>query len=128
MATIVSFLARRDGAVVDAATAGDGIELALVASDGCEGAQIAGQQVELSPDADGTLEGSLTVQVTADMPGDFEAQVLKGGEVADSQTLHLDIAGAAQATATLEIRPATLARASAFDGSRAGKASFSSLP
>ena len=58
------FAAQRDGEPVTDAKMGDSIDLILTASDGCESAQIAGQDAPLSATSDGTQEATAVGPIT----------------------------------------------------------------
>ena len=88
-ASVVSFTALKDGQPVTAASPGDTVTLTLVCAGG-DGARIAGQDAELSPDADGNLAAS--VEVTISDAGSFDAQLLQDGQVADGATVTLEVA------------------------------------
>jgi hypothetical protein len=103
-AAVVSYTASLDGqSSVHEAKAGDQLTLVGTFSEATEAARIADQDVTLSDPENGTRSGSVQITLIMEMTGDFQFQALKGGSVADTQQLHIDIS----ATPTTEAPPTT---------------------
>ena len=100
VAQIAEFKATKDGQIVDSIKPGDQIKLTAIVSDGTDAVKIAGQDAQLEDNGDGHHKAEVDVTVASGSDGKFEAQALKGGNVGDTQTLHLDVAGGPSSTTT----------------------------
>jgi len=105
VAAVLSHAASLGGQSIQKATVGDQITLEGTFSEATEAAKIGNQDASLSDPDNGSRSASVQVTLAADMTGDFEFQALKGGAVADTQSLHLDITPASTTTAAPGAQP-----------------------
>ena len=97
--TIVSFQATVEDKLVSEGKAGDEIVLTAVVSDGTESVKIGGEDADLSDNGDGHQRASVKVTLSADSHS-FECQALKDGQVGDTTSVQVDVAGEAPTTTT----------------------------
>jgi hypothetical protein len=100
VAAIVSFTASKADQTVTAVNEGDSVQLLVVASDATESVTIAGQDAALDDTDDGQKQASVTVTIEPGSSGQFEAQALAGGSVADTQSIQLDVMAGSPTTTT----------------------------
>jgi GH24 family phage-related lysozyme (muramidase) len=100
VAAIISFTANKDSAVVSSATVGDTITLIALFSDATETAKLNGNDAELTELPNGQKQAQLDVVIEAKSDGNFTAQALKGGAVAQEFPQHVDIIAAPTASTT----------------------------
>ena len=100
VAAIISFTANKDSAVVSSATVGDTITLIAIFSDATETAKLNGNDAELTELPTGQKQAQLDVTIEAKSDGNFTAQALKGGTVAQEFPQHVDIIPAPTASTT----------------------------
>ena len=99
VAAIVSFEASSNGQTVSDGKAGDEIDLVAIVSDAVESVKIADQDADLTDNGDGHQRASVTVTLAAGT-NQFECQIFKGGEVADTGSVSVDAPAESTTTTT----------------------------